>query len=650
MEEQSLKKQYGFLQGAIYVFVILDVALFIFYRKGILSGTIWDKVAGLGMYQNALYSKLLLAGGFLIIAIGSNGKKKIDLDALRHIYFPLVIACILISIGMYSFVESVKMGGAHINYYDYIYIATIFLGFIFFHVGLNNISKIVRDKLLSDRFNVEGETFQQNKKLVTNDYSINYPINFYYKKKQSGWMNITNPFRGTVVIGTPGSGKSFSIIIPYIKQIIKKGFTGVIYDFKYPDLGEICYYHYLLKRQSDPNYNYDFHVVNLDDVERSRRVNPLRADYIDTLGKSMETAEALIEALKKGVKSSGDSQFFDVSARNFLAAVFYFFAKYKDGKHSNLPFILHFLDLEYESLFDVLFKNPEINSLLTPFKSAYYNKTFKQLEGQLGTLRINLSALNTKEANWVFGGDDIDLKISNPDKPSILILANSTENQSSNSATQSILINRIIKLVNTKHNLPTALVVDEVPTIYLHKIENLIATARSNKVAVMLGLQEITQFRQQYGKEISDTILSVIANTVSGQVHSKETTEYLQNMFGKTKLLRKGMSLDYHKTNVNLNEHSDYLIPASKFASLKTGQMAAKIAGDDREDKYENSFFNCTINIDIEKIKAEEKEYSKFKLPKYYKFEDKEKQLFNNYIKNQETVKKVVEDILKNEY
>lgn len=644
MEENELKKIYNLFQSGVYFFLLLDITMFVIYRKNIFSNEILDRIANIKVFQNLLYAKATLLFIILLLAVGATPKKKLDIDPVKAILFPIIFGFVLWGIGIYSWIES---NPNVLDNWDYIYGGTILIGAVVLNVGFNNISKILKDNLLKDRFNVDAETFQQNTELRENEYSVNYPIRFKYKKQQKGWINLTNPFRGAIVIGTPGSGKSFSIVNPYIKQTIAKDYTGIIYDFKFPDLTEIAYHHYLKKRREKESYNYDFHIINIDDVEYSRRVNPIRADYIDTIGKATETAEALIEALKKGVKASGDSQFFDVSAKNFLTAVFYFFAKHEDGKYSNLPFILHFLDLDYESMFNVLFTNPELHSILTPFKSAFINKTFKQLEGQLGTVRINLSALNTKETNWVFGADDVDLRISNPENPAIISLANSPETQSSNSTVLSVLINRLIKLVNSKGNIQTTLIVDEVPTIYLHKIENLIATARSNKVAVLLGLQEITQFRQQYGKEISDTILSVIANIFSGQVHSKETTEYLQNIFGKTKMIKKGIGIDYHKTNLNLNEHSDYLIPTSKIAALKTGQMIARVASDNANEEFENSFFNCTIDLDIKEIIKEEKEYASNNLPKYYKFVDKDKQLFQNFLNIKKQVEEVTRKILK---
>lgn len=282
-------------------------------------------------------------------------------------------------------------------------------------MGADAISKLMQQKMGKDRWNVEEESFAQNQELVETDTSINIPYLFRYSKKiNKGWVNI-NPFRGTMVIGTPGSGKSFGIINPAIRQMIAKGFCLCIYDFKFPDLAQIAYYHYLLKKSKDSGYEYDFHVINLNEVEKSKRVNPLKKEYIQTLAEAQEMAESMVSSLQKGGSSSGGGSdaFFTQSAINFLSSSIYFFATYEDGKYSDLPHILSFMNRSYKEIFDTLFTNEEIFSLLSPFKTAYENKAFDQLEGQVGTLKIFLSRLATKESFWVFSGDEVELKITN---------------------------------------------------------------------------------------------------------------------------------------------------------------------------------------------------------------------------------------------
>jgi type IV secretory pathway TraG/TraD family ATPase VirD4 len=464
------------------------------------------------------------------------------------------------------------------------------------HISMDNISKRIKSNLLKDRFNVENESFEQSRKAVKNAYSINIPMRFYFKKKiQKGWLNIVNPFRATLLIGTPGSGKTFSIIIPYIKQHLAKGFSMLVYDFKYPDLARITYHHYVKNRKQLNGHQ--FHMINLNHLEYSRRINPLKPEYILTLADASETAEALIEALRKTDRTTGADQFFSQSAINFLASVIFFFTRHENGKYSTLAHVLSFLNHDYKSIFKVLFSEMELESLLSPFKSAFEQKAFDQLEGQVGTLKINLSRLATKETFWVFSGDDFNLKISDMKDPGILVIANDPDTQSINSACYSVVMNRLIRLINKKGNMPTSLIVDEVPTLYIHKIENLIATARSNQVAVLMGLQELPQFKQQYGKEAAETICAVAANVISGSARNKETLDWLEKLFGKVRQVRSGLSIDRTRTSVSMNEYMDNLIPASKIAALKAGELVAQI-GREADQNSTLSIYHCKVDID----------------------------------------------------
>ncbi|WP_185113449.1 type IV secretory system conjugative DNA transfer family protein, partial [Chryseobacterium sp. CCH4-E10] len=356
------------------------------------------------------------------------------------------------------------------NLYQGIYAVLSFLGAVILQMGADSISKLMQQKMGKDRWNVEEESFDQNQELVNTDTSINIPYIFRYNNKTyKGYINI-DPFRGTMVIGTPGSGKSFGVINPAIRQMIAKGFCLCIYDFKFPDLAQIAYYHYLLKKQKDPNYKHQFYVINLNEVEKSKRVNPFHKKYIQTLAEAQEMAESMVSSLQKGGSSSGGGSeaFFTQSAINFLSSCIYFFATFENGKYSDLPHILSFMNRSYKEIFDTLFTNEEIFSLLSPFKTAYDNKAFDQLEGQIGTLKIFLSRLATKESFWVFSGDEVELKITDRDNPSIIILASDPGTQDINSALYSSVLNRTLRLINSKHNLPGGIIADEFPTIYIH--------------------------------------------------------------------------------------------------------------------------------------------------------------------------------------
>jgi type IV secretory pathway TraG/TraD family ATPase VirD4 len=437
--------------------------------------------------------------------------------------------------------------------------------------------------------------------------------------------------------------------------MIAKGFCLCIYDFKFPDLAQIAYYHYLLKKSKDSDYNYSFHVINLNEVEKSRRVNPFHKKYIQTLAEAQEMAESMVSSLQKGGSSSGGGSeaFFTQSAINFLASCIYFFAKLENGKYSDLPHILSFMNRSYQEIFDSLFKNEEIGSLLSPFKTAYDNKAFDQLEGQIGTLKIFLSRLATKESFWVFSGDEVELKITDRENPSIIILASDPGTQDINSALYSAVLNRTLRLVNSKHNLPGGIIADEFPTIYIHKIDNVVATARSNRVAVLLGLQEIPQLRQFYKKEVADTISAIVGNILSGSARDKNTLDWLEKLFGKIKQKSFSQSISQQGTTTSINEKMDFMIPAGKIAALRTGEMVGMIAqGEENDtDEYKTSAINGKINLDMKAIKQEEQNY--VPMPVYYSFIDKagnnrkEEVLMTNFRKINNEIELIVNENIK---
>ena len=646
-ETREQQKLHGFLQCAIYLSILLEAAIFIYHDAPIwgVFFTPLDKISHMAIYSKLVYSKMVTLFLVCLVSIGTLAKKKKDLDPKKHIVYPLALGLLLF------FGSIVYMGRAsppilpYTNVFELLYMLSSFAGALLLSVSMDNISKIIRSGLGKDKWNSEAESFMQPVKRLDTPYSVNIPMLFYHDKKvRKGWINICNVFRGTIVIGTPGSGKSFSVVNPFIRQLIAKEFAICLYDFKFPDLGQIAYYHYLAAKQAGKMKGYAFHVLNLNDIEKSRRINPWRAEYIRSLADAAETAEALVEALKKGDRSGGSDQFFTQSAINFLASCIYFLSKHAGGKYSSFPHVLALLNRSYEEIFNSLVSEPELKSLLSPFMTAFNAKAFNQLEGQIGTLKIFISRLATKETYWVFSGDDFDLKISGKSTPGILVLANDPNTQNINSACYSIVINRLTKLINTKGNLPSALIVDEVPTLFVHKVENLIATARSNKVAVLMGLQELPQFNQQYGKETAATIISVVGNVLSGSVRNKETLEWLERLFGKSKQLGEGLSIDRNKTSTSLNEKLEVLIPAGKIASLNAGEMVGVIAADAQSKftgQFETSAVNCRINLDMQEIAREEKNYKP--LPAYYDFcGKKEERLRQNFFRIGQEIQELV--------
>ena len=628
-EQQNQIKIYDFFQKMVYGVVTLDcLTLFFVNAKVPVISNILQSFSKMGVFYPPINAKLTTLVLIALVAIGTKAKKKRDLNPTKEIFVPIAIGLIMIILSLVLATgaadTSLPTPIPYFNTYQIGYMILSYAGAMITQKGADSISKLMQTKIDKDRWNTEEESFDQNRELVETPTSVNIPYKFRYKKQtHQGWMNI-DPFRGTMVIGVPGSGKTWGVINPAIRQLIGKGLCLCIYDFKFPSLGEIAYYHHLLKKKNDPNYKHKFHVVNLDQVEYSRRVNPFKKEYINTLAQAQEMAESMVTALQKGGGSGGGGSeaFFTQSAVNFLASTIYYFGTYEDGKYSDLPHILSFMNRSYQEIFDTLFTNEELVSLMSPFRSAYENKAFDQLEGQVGTVKIFLSRLATKESFWVFSGDEVQLKISDRTDPSILILASNPRTQDINSALYSAVLNRVISQINDKGNLYSGLIADEFPTIYIHKVDNLVATARSNEVAVMLGLQEQPQLRQFYKKEVAETISAIMGNILSGAVRDKGTLDWLEKMFGKIKQKSYSESISNQGSNMTISERMDVMIPAGKIAGLRTGEMAGMVVqgNNNATEDFKTSAIFGKINLDIKAIKEEENNY--VKMPLYYSFKD----------------------------
>ena len=641
-ETKELQTVYKIFRTLIYVSLVVEFFEYAIdpelldYWGGIVCD-VHDRMKRWFIYHdgNLVWSKLTTILCIFVTCIGTRNKKHIEFDARRQVLYPLVGGFFVTLVSIWLFKTRMDTRFYTIALNIWLYMAASILGTILIHVALDNISKFLKEGLLKDRFNFENESFQQCEELIENKYSVNIPMRYYYKSKfRKGWVNIVNPFRGTWVVGTPGSGKTFSIIEPFIRQHSAKGFAMVVYDYKFPTLATKLYYHYRknLAAGKVPK-GCKFNIINFVDVEYSRRVNPIQLKYIPNLAAASETAETLLESLQKGKKEGGggSDQFFQTSAVNFLAACIFFFCNYRKvpydkktnkpleaemteepkthrqkptgrvfdtnhnevspdsyywlGKYSDMPHILSFLNLDYQTIFEVLETDPEVAPLLGPFQTAMKNKAMEQLEGMIGTLRVYTSRLATKESYWIFhkDGDDFDLKVSDPANPSYLLIANDPEMESIIGALNALILNRLVTRVNTGQgkNIPVSIIVDELPTLYFHKIDRLIGTARSNKVSVALGFQELPQLESDYGKVGMQKVITTVGNVVSGSARAKETLEWLSNdIFGKVVQLKKGVTIDRDKTSINLNENMDSLVPASKISDMPTGWICGQSARD----------------------------------------------------------------------
>ena len=759
-ETREQQQMYNYFRSCIYIFLIIEIVMNLpVTADNRITQFILDLLGRFKVFNTVSGCKVAELVCICIVCIGTKAKKALKFNVRTMVVYPVLAGLTLVGLcfvfhGMYFGISWFGFPANRI-----LYAICSVVGTMLVHQGLDGIAKYYNNKVGEDRFNFENESFQQSEALVANDYSVNIPMIYYWKRKMHrGWINIINPFRGTIVLGTPGSGKSFGVIDPFIRQHTAKGFAMMVYDFKYPTLAKTLFYQFCKNRKAGrlPK-GCGFRTINFTDVEYSDRINPIQRKYIPDLAAASETAATLLASLNKGggEKKGGSEAFFTNSAENFLAAIIYFFVNfhpvgfkdgrklrrfilhegkkleivirnwddfnaidkdgnvvldfvdekgndvstdedrmfvdlngysYKDrtgklvhidrcwyedkdgnevepdtitGEYSDMPHVLSFLGRPYDQVFNILMQDDKIASLMAPFKSAYENKANDQLEGMVGTLRVNAARLVSPEAYWVFTGDDFDLKISDREHPSYLVIANDPEKEQVIGSLNALVLNRLITRVNSKGNIPVSIIVDELPTLYFHKIDRLIGTARSNKVAVTLGFQELPQLEADYGKVGMQKIITTCGNIFMGAARNKETLEWAQNdVFGKAKQTSRSISINDQKVSTTISEKMDYLVPAAKIADMATGWLAGQAARDftatderilekfdiEQSEEFKTTKYFCKTHFDMKKIKDEEEHY--VPLPKIYEFKNaREKEILLN--RNFKRVNQEVEDMVK---
>ncbi len=491
------------------------------------------------------------------------------------------------------------------------YILTVSVGYICLLMGGVWMSRLLKNNLMDDVFNTENESFQQETRLLTNEYSVNLPTRFYYRKRwNEGWINVVNPFRAAIVLGTPGSGKSYAVVNQFIKQQIEKGFAMYLYDFKFPDLSEIAYNH-LLNNQGGYEKVPTFYVINFDDPRRSHRCNPINPDFMTDISDAYESAYTIMLNLNRTwVQKQGD--FFVESPIILFAAIIWYLRIYKGGRYCTFPHAVEFLNKRYEDIFPILTSYPELENYLSPFMDAWLGGAQDQLQGQIASAKIPLSRMISPQLYWVMSGDEFTLDINNPDDPKVLVVGNNPDRQNIYGAALGLYNSRIVKLVNKKGQLKSSIIIDELPTIYFKGLDNLIATARSNKVATLLGFQDFSQLKRDYGDKEAAVVMNTVGNIFSGQVVG-ETAKTLSERFGKVLQKRQSMTINRNDTSTSISTQMDSLIPQSKISTLTQGMFVGAVA-DNFDERINQKIFHAEIVVDSAKVKAETAKYQKIPL------------------------------------
>ena len=501
-----------------------------------------------------------------------------------------------------------------------LYTATLLAGFLgMLAAGLWS-SRLLKNRMTDDPFNAENESFMQETRLLKNDDSFNFPTEFVFRRRRhSGWINVVNPFRASIVLGTPGSGKSYALINNYIKQAIEKGYALYVYDFKFDDLSVIAYNHLRKNLKAYGATPPRFYVINFDDPRRSHRCNPINPEFMTDISDAYEASYTIMLNLNRTwIEKQGD--FFVESPIILLAAIIWYLKIYKNGIYCTFPHAVELLNKPYSDLFTVLTSYPELENYLSPFMDAWKGGAQDQLQGQIASAKIPLTRMISPQLYWVMTGNDFSLDINNPKEPKLLCVGNNPDRQNIYSAALGLYNSRIVKLINKKRQLKCAVIIDELPTIYFRGLDNLIATARSNKVGVLLGFQDFSQLTRDYGEKESKVIQNTVGNIFSGQVVG-ETAKTLSERFGKVLQQRQSVSINRQDVSTSINTQLDSLIPASKIANLSQGTFVGAVA-DNFGEKIEQKIFHAEIVVDHAAVSAEEKAYRK--IPFINEFKDKD--------------------------
>jgi len=644
---RALGKIMDFMRGISVLFLLINCYWFCYsafetwhFTLAIIDKILLNFQLTTGLFSSILWTKLFCVVFLGLSCLGTKGVKE-EKITWGMIYSALAVGFVLFFLNWWLLVLPISAVGA-----ASLYIFSLSLGYICLLMAGVWMSRLLKNNLMDDVFNMENESFMQETRLMQNEYSVNLPTRFYYKKKwNKGWINIVNPFRASMVLGTPGSGKSYAIVNNYIKQQIEKGFAMYIYDYKFPDLSEIAYNH-LLNHLDAYEVKPQFFVINFDDPRKSHRCNPINPSFMTDISDAYESAYTIMLNLNRSwIQKQGD--FFVESPIILLAAIIWFLKIYENGKYCTFPHAIEFLNRPYAQIFPILTAYDELANYLSPFMDAWEGGAQDQLQGQIASAKIPLSRMISPALYWVMTGDDFSLDINNPREPKVLVVGNNPDRQNIYSAALGLYNSRIVKLINKKKQLKSSVIIDELPTIYFRGLDNLIATARSNKVAVCLGFQDFSQLTRDYGDKESKVIQNTVGNVFSGQVVG-ETAKTLSERFGKVLQQRQSMTINRNDKSTSISTQLDSLIPASKISNLTQGMFVGSVS-DNFDERIEQKIFHAEIVVDSAKVSAEMKAYQPIPIIAEFTNEDGSDNLKETIEANYKQVKQEVLSLVASE-
>ncbi|MCL2739364.1 MAG: YWFCY domain-containing protein [Bacteroidales bacterium] len=606
---RGLAKTMEFMRAISILFCVIHVYWFCYQSMvewsvdiGVVDRILLNFNRTTGLFASVLWTKLFAVVFLALSCLGTRGVKE------EKIKWTNIGLCLFFGFALFFFNGWLL----DLNFLTVptlatvLYALTLALGYILLLVAGVWMSRLLKNSLMEDVFNLENESFMQETRLMENEYSVNLPTRFFYHKKWNrGWINVVNPFRATIVLGTPGSGKSYAVVNNYIKQQIMKGFSMYVYDYKFDDLSVIAY-NTMLDNLDKYGVKPKFYLINFDNPRKSHRCNPIAPEFMTDISDAYESAYTIMLNLNKTwIQKQGD--FFVESPIILLTAIIWYLKIYQNGRYCTFPHAIEFLNRKYEDIFPILTSYPQLENYLSPFMDAWEGGAQEQLQGQIASAKIPLSRMISPQLYWVMTGDDFTLDINNPHAPKILCVGNNPDRQNIYSAALGLYNSRIVKLINKKGQLKSSVVIDELPTIYFRGLDNLIATARSNKVAVCLGFQDFSQLKRDYGDKEAAVVMNTVGNIFSGQVVG-ESAKTLSERFGKVLQKRQSMTINRNDKSTSISTQLDSLIPASKIANLTQGMFVGAVS-DNFDERIEQKIFHAEIVVDNAVVAREVKEY-----------------------------------------
>ncbi len=482
--------------------------------------------------------------------------------------FPWKDILIPLGIGLVLFFTAPLMGNR------WLFVLASFTGFALYFVGAIRLGRKYRsfDANLPDYWDI----FQQCEELMENQYSINIPMTYQYKGiRHQGYINVVNPFRGSMVIGTPGSGKSYSIYGPFIRQMIQKGYSMFVYDYKFPDLTTRVMNELMDNYDSYGEIKPRMYVVNFDDPLYSHRFNPMHPRYLQDPIDATEIAEVILKNANR--ENAKGEDFFTMSARCYIDLLIWFLKIYKGGIYCTFPHLIELMGQDYREVLDVIQKFEELDVKRTTFADAMKDRAYEQLQGQIASARVPLIRFASKTLYWTLSGDDFSLEMNDPKAPKIICVGNNPKRQSVYGTTLAMLTSQLFKIINNPGKRHSAVLIDELPTIYLKGLDNLINTARSNKVAVVIGAQDKSQLVKDYDQKESDVIFNTVGNVFAGAVKGS-TAEGLSKSFGKVEMETRSYQESDTSDHVTYSYQQRDVLPADKIEALSQGSFCGYIA------------------------------------------------------------------------